>query len=91
MVDLVSVPLRTPSSLLGFAIRFYGKISLADAKLFKNEILRGSRFYSAYSNSTTLAEMHRGNFLTCLNDKNSTTLPTSSLGFQDVEERTSLD
>lgn len=87
MVDLMSVPLWVPSSLLDFVIRCNDTISSADVKLFKNEILGGSRFYCTSSDSTTLAAIYRGNFLTRPNDKNSTTLPISSLGFQDIQER----
>ena len=62
MVDLMSVPLRVPSCLLDFLIRCDDTISSADVKLFKNEIIGGSRFNYTSFNSTILAAMHRGFF-----------------------------
>ena len=86
MVDLMSVPLWVPSSLLDFVIRCKDTISPEDVKFFKSDILSGSRFYCTSSDYTTMAAIYRGNFLNRPDDTNST-IPTASLGFQDIQER----
>eukprot|EP00978_Attheya_sp_CCMP212_P024179 scaffold75561_cov55-Attheya_sp.AAC.12 len=63
MMGVVQVPRWVPNTLLPFVIAAKEDLTMEDAKLFRSDVLGGSRFYCTSWDSMSLAAIYRGNFM----------------------------
>jgi len=63
MMGVVQVPRWVPNTLLPFVVSAKKDLALEDAKLFRSDVLGGSRFYCTSWDSMNLAAIYRGNFM----------------------------
>ena len=100
MMNVISLPLWVPSSMVGYIAASQSEISEEDARRIKSEVLLNSLFYCTSSKHMRLAAIYRGNCLssqrevkdTSVKSANNRTLVAtndqlSQVVFEDVQRR----
>merc|ERR1712129_658568 len=81
VLDLMSIPIWIPSSMIGVILNCNATLEDVDLKKFDSEILLTSKFYCTSSSSMKKAAIFRGNFLL------DATSNAASIGFDEMTRK----